>query len=102
MIHNIPCPSCATPIVVNTEDFLKGIAFACSNCDVKLGMEEKTDLDQAKLDLFKKFTKTKKERTSVIPCPDCGAPISFNEKDLKTGKAIACNSCKTSVALNGK
>ena len=101
MIHNIPCPSCATPIVVNTEDFLKGIAFACSNCDVKLGMEEKTDLDQAKLDMFKKFTKTKKERTSVIPCPDCGAPISFNEKDLKTGKAIACNSCKTSVALNG-
>lgn len=102
MIHNIPCPSCATPIVVNTEDFLKGTAFACSNCDVKLGMEEKTDLDQAKLDMFKKFTKTKKERTSVIPCPDCGAPISFNEKDLKTGKAIACNSCKTSVALNGK
>ncbi|MEO9953760.1 hypothetical protein [Nonlabens sp.] len=99
MINNIPCPSCATPILVNTEEFLKGSSFSCSNCDVKLGIEEKTDLDQAKLDMFKKFTKTKKERSSVMPCPDCGAAITFNERDLKKGKSIACSSCKASVAL---
>ncbi|WP_405377859.1 hypothetical protein [Nonlabens sp. Asnod3-A02] len=99
MINNIPCPSCATPILVNTEEFLKGTTFACSNCDVKLGIEEKTDLDQEKLDLFKKFTKTKKERTSVIPCPDCGAAITFYERDLKKGKTISCSSCNASVAL---
>ncbi|PPK95574.1 hypothetical protein LY01_01165 [Nonlabens xylanidelens] len=99
MINNIPCPSCATPILVNTEEFLKGTSFACSNCDVKLGIEEKTDLDQEKLDLFKKFTKTKKERMSVIPCPDCGAAITFYERDLKKGETISCSSCNASVAL---
>ena len=100
-MNDIQCPNCQTPIAVNTEEFLEGKTFACSNCDVTIGKEEKTDLDQEKLDLFKKFTKTKKERTSIIPCPDCGTAISFTKMDVKKGTSMACSGCKTSVAFEG-
>ncbi|MFT6198071.1 MAG: ssDNA-binding Zn-finger/Zn-ribbon topoisomerase 1 [Nonlabens sp.] len=101
MLNNIDCPNCLIPIAVNTEEFLKGVTFPCSNCDVKLGLEEKTDLGQEQLELFKKFTKLKKQKTTLIPCPDCGTAISFLPKDLKTRTSIACPKCKASVALQG-
>lgn len=64
-------------------------------------MTEKTDLDQAKMDLFKKFTKVKKEKTSSIPCPDCETTIPFLPKDLIKGKKIVCPNCKATMALQG-
>jgi hypothetical protein len=99
MPDNIPCPNCQTLISINTEEFLKGKSFSCSNCDVKIGMTEKTDLDQEKMDLFKKFTKIKKGKTSSLPCPDCCTLIPFKAKDLIKGKAFVCPSCQASVAL---
>jgi predicted RNA-binding Zn-ribbon protein involved in translation (DUF1610 family) len=101
MSDNIPCPNCQTLISINTEEFLKGKSFSCSNCDVKIGMTEKTDLDQAKMDLFKKFTKIKKEKTSSLPCPDCGIEIPFLTKDLMKGNKIVCPSCKATMELKG-
>lgn len=98
-MSKISCPSCNAPIAVNTNQFLQGTTFSCSNCSTTLGIEEKTDLNQDKLDLFKKFTKTKKEKTQVIPCPDCGTGIPFNVKELLAGKAVSCSQCKASVAL---
>lgn len=101
MSDNIPCPNCQTTISINTEEFLKGKTFSCSNCDVKIGRTEKTDLDQQKMEVFKNFNKIKKEKKSSIPCPDCGTAIPFLTKNLMKGHKIACPNCKASLALQG-
>lgn len=103
MSNNIPCPNCSTLIAVKTEEFLKGETFTCPTCSNKLGIEEETDLDRDsnKLEEFKKFTKLKKEKTSLIPCPDCGTAIRFFPKDLITGGSIACPKCKSTLSLQG-
>lgn len=99
MSNNISCPNCQTLIVLHTEVFLKGISFTCSNCDVKIGMTEKTDLDQAKMDIFKKFIKIKKKTTSSIPCLDCGSAIPLITKDLLKGNKMVCPNCKVTMTL---
>ena len=99
MLNNILCSNCKTSITIDIDEFLKGKVYNCSNCDVKLGVDEETDLEQEKILLFKKFAKTTRPKTDVIPCPDCIAQISFHPKDLKKGSAIVCGSCKASVSF---
>ncbi|MGJ8684218.1 MAG: hypothetical protein ACSHWW_06325 [Nonlabens sp.] len=100
MSDMIPCPKCQTPIAVDNELYLKGETFSCSNCDHKLGMEEPTDLSIEKLNELKRFSKMRKPgASSQIPCPDCGTPIPFTDKDLKAGSSVACTECKASVGL---
>lgn len=99
MLNNILCSNCKTPITIDIDEFLKGKVYQCSKCDVKVGINEETDLEQEKILLFKKFAKTTKPKTEVIPCPDCGKQISFHPKDLKKGSNIVCNNCKASVSF---
>lgn len=101
MLNNILCSNCKTPITIDIDEFLKGKVYDCSNCDVKLGINEETDLEQEKILLFKKFTNAKKQKIEVIPCPDCGSQISFLPKDLKKGSPVVCSSCKAKVTFIG-
>ena len=34
--QNIACPNCKNPILFNVHDLLQGVAFSCSQCDVKI------------------------------------------------------------------
>jgi DNA-directed RNA polymerase subunit RPC12/RpoP len=99
MLNNILCSNCKTSITIDIDEFLKGKVYQCSNCDVKVGVDEETDLEQEKILLFKKFAKTQKTNIEVIPCPDCGLQISFQPKDVKKGIAIVCGNCKASVSF---
>lgn len=99
MTNDIACPSCQSSIDVNTDQYLKGVTFKCPNCDLVLGLNEKTDLDSNQLEAFKKFSKMKKKRSNDFPCPNCSNTISCSPQDIVKGVPISCPSCKAVFKL---
>ncbi|PQJ32881.1 hypothetical protein BST92_13545 [Nonlabens arenilitoris] len=99
MINEIPCVKCESMVTVDTEQYLKGETFSCKECGTSIGIDIATDVDAVKMNELKLFSKNRKVRETQVPCPDCGTAISFNNKDLKTGKSVTCLVCKASVSL---
>ncbi len=40
--QSIPCPVCGTKIPFNTNELLKGVTFACSNCKSAIGLAQQS------------------------------------------------------------